>query len=320
MKSLPSITSEIDEKIIYRVIDKNFSLLAPFFYSFISNWLIRAYKRYNDIDKFIIVIYLIHQNLVFYRKNGLIIDYEVFYRDRTLEINKINISDISKDLRIPKESVRRKILDLEKNGAIKKIGKKIFLDRSTLHKAKATNTVLELSTLLSEFNKILKKEKLISEIFELNKITNSIKENFSFCLYQLNKFIFIYLNRWRAELGDLETFSVGMILVLSATHNKDFIPSKSSLNAYRKEIMGSDLRGVNAMSISEITNIPRPTVVRKLKFLIDKKFLYINDKKLISLNVKDSSFNKFKNLQNKNLLSLSNFIIRLFNQIKVTNS
>jgi DNA-binding Lrp family transcriptional regulator len=320
MKSLPSITSEIDEKIIYRVIDKNFSLLAPFFYSFVSNWLIRAYKRYNDIDKFIIVIYLIHQNLVFYRKNGLIIDYESFYRDRTLEINKINISDISKDLRIPKESVRRKILDLEKNGAIKKIGKKIFLDRSTLHKAKATDTVLELSTLLSEFNKILKKEKLITEIFELNKITNSIKENFSFCLYQLNKFIFIYLNRWRAELKDLETFSIGMILVLSATHNKDFIPSKTSLNAYRKEIMGSDLRGVNAMSISEITNIPRPTVVRKLKFLIEKKFLYINEKKLISLNVKDSAFNKFKNLQNKNLLSLSNFTIRLFNQIKITNS
>jgi len=321
MKSLPSITSQIDEKIIYnKVIDKNFSLLAPFFYSFVSNWLIRAYKRYNDIDKFLIIIHLIHQNLVFYRKNGLIIDYDTFYRDRTLEIKKINISDISKDLELPKESVRRKILDLEKNGAIKKIGKKIFIDRSTLFKAKATDTVLELSNLLVQFNKILKKENLIKEIFELDKITNSIKENFSFCLYQLNKFIFIYLNRWRAELKDLETLSIAMILVLSATHNKDFIPSKSSLNTYRKDIMGSDLRGVNAMSISEITNIPRPTVVRKLKFLIDKKVLYINDKKLISLNVKDSALIKVKNLQNKNLLSLSNFIIRLFNQIKVTNS
>jgi DNA-binding Lrp family transcriptional regulator len=321
MKSLPSITSQIDERIIYnKVIDKNFSLLAPFFYSFVSNWLIRSYKRYNDIDKFLIIIYLIHQNLVFYRKNGLIIDYDTFYRDRTLEINKINISDISKDLELPKESVRRKILDLEKNGAIKKIGKKIFIDRSTLFKAKATDTVLELSNLLVQFNKILKKENLIKEIFELDKITNSIKENFSFCLYQLNKFIFIYLNRWRAELKDLETLSIAMILVLSATHNKDFIPSKSSLNTYRKDIMGSDLRGVNAMSISDITNIPRPTVVRKLKFLIDKKVLYINDKKLISLNVKDSALIKVKKLQNKNLLSLSNFIIRLFNQIKVTNS
>ena len=321
MKSLPSITSQIDERIIYnKVIDKNFSLLAPFFYSFVSNWLIRAYKRYNDIDKFIIVIYLIHQNLVFYRKNGLIIDYESFYRDRTLEINKINISDISKDLRIPKESVRRKILDLEKNGAIKKIGKKIFLDRSTLHKAKATDTVLELSTLLSEFNKILKKEKLITEIFELNKITNSIKENFSFCLYQLNKFIFIYLNRWRQEMKDLETLTVAMLVVLNATENKNFKPSKLSIKSYREEIMGSDTKGVNAMSISDITGIPRPTVVRKLKWLIDKKFLIINDKKLISLDAKGSTFKKTKSLQDKNMLSLSNFIYRLFNQIKIINS
>ena len=65
-----------------------------------SNWLIRAYKRYNDIDKFIIIIYLIHKNLIFYRKNGLVIDYETFYKERTLEIEKINISDISNDLKI----------------------------------------------------------------------------------------------------------------------------------------------------------------------------------------------------------------------------
>ena len=142
MKSLPSITSEIDEKIIYRIIDKNFSLLAPFFYSFVSNLLIRAYKRYNDIDKFIIVIYLIHQNLVFYRKNGLIIDYESFYRDRILEINKINISDISRDLKIPKESVRRKVLDLEKKGAIKKIGKKLSFPKGPILLISSINLLL----------------------------------------------------------------------------------------------------------------------------------------------------------------------------------
>ena len=36
--------------------------------------------------------------------------------------------------------------------------------------------------------------------------------------------------------------------------------------------MGSDSRGVNAMSLSDITGIPRPTVVRKLKWLIEKNF------------------------------------------------
>lgn len=97
-------------------------------------------------------------------------------------------------------------------------------------------------------------------------------------------------------------------------------PLKKNRAAYFKEIMGSDLRGVNAMSLSDITGIPRPTVVRKLKWLIDKKFLSINDKKLISLDARESAFKKSKTLQKQNFLTLSNFIYRVFNQIKVINS
>jgi len=320
MKSLPSISSQIDEKIINKIIQKKFALLSSYFFYFMSNWLIRAYKRYNDIDKFLIIIYLIHKNLIFYRKNALIIDYESFYKERTLEIEKINISDISHDLKIPKESVRRKVLDLEKKGSIKKIGKKIFVDKSTFVNAKATDTLKDLSILLNEFNKLLKEEKITDSVFQLDEIINSIKENFSFCLYQLNKFIFVYLNRWRQEMKDLETLTVAILVVLNATENKNFKPSKLSIKSYREEIMGSDTKGVNAMSISDITGIPRPTVVRKLKWLIDKKFLIINDKKLISLDAKGSTFKKTKSLQDKNMLSLSNFIYRLFNQIKIINS
>ena len=320
MKSLPSISDQINEKNINEIFQKKFALLSSYYYSFLSNWLIRAYKRYNDIDKFLIIIYLIHKNLIFYRKNGLIIDYDTFYKERTLEIEKINISDISNDLKIPKESVRRKVLDLQKKGAIKKIGKKIFVDRSAFLNAKATDTLKELTILLNEFSQILKEEKIIDNIFQLEEINKSIKKNFSFCLYQLNKFLFIYLNRWRQEMPDLETLTIAMLVVLNATENKNFKPSKLSIKSYREEIMGSDTKGVNAMSISDITGIPRPTVVRKLKWLIDKKFLTINDKKLISLDVKDSSFKKSKNLQDQNMLSLSNFIYRLFNQIKVINS
>ena len=132
MKSIPSISSQIDEKIIFKTIANNFSKLAPYYYSFISNWLIRSYKSYQDIDKFIIVIYLINKDLIFFRRNGLIIDYDTFYKEKTIEIEKINITDISKDLKIPKESVRRKVLELEKKGVIKKTGKKIFVNRSAI--------------------------------------------------------------------------------------------------------------------------------------------------------------------------------------------
>ena len=121
-------------------------------------------------------------------------------------------------------------------------------------------------------------------------------------------------------MKDLETLTIAMLVVLNATQNQEFKPSKLSIKSYREEIMGSDTRGVNAMSISDITGIPRPTVVRKLKWLIENNYLNINNKKLISLDVKESTFEKTARLQDKNMLSLSYLIHRLFNQIKVINS
>ena len=145
MAIVPSVTAQIDEKEIFKVISNNFSKLAPAYYYMISNWLIRAYNVHKDIDKYIIVLYLINKDLIIFRRNGLIVDYETFYRDRSIEIEKINLSDISKDLEIPKESVRRKILELEKEGVIKKSGKKVFVNRSTLVATQAIDTLKDMS-------------------------------------------------------------------------------------------------------------------------------------------------------------------------------
>ncbi len=319
MNTLPSISAQIDEEKIHKVIQENFASLAPSFFTLTSNWFIRAYNHFGDIDKFIIIIYLVNKDLIFFRKNGVKVDYDTFYKDKSIEIDKINISDISKDLGIPKESVRRKVLDLEKNGIITKSGKKIFIIRDTLYSVRANQTLTEIATILYEFNKILKKEKLVDEVYSVSEMITSMKENFSFCWYQFNKFWFSYINRWRNELKDLEILAIGLVVVINAVKNKEFFPKKN-LRSYKKEIGGSDARGVNAMSISEITGIPRPTVVRKLKYLIDKKFLHINEKKLITYHPKDSAFQKQSKMVDQNMLGLSNFIYRVFNQIKIINS
>ena len=319
MNTIPSISEHIDEKVINKVIQDNFAALAPAYFTLTSNWFVRAYDHYKDIDKFVLIIYLIHQDLIYFRQNGVKINYDTFYKDKPIEINKINISDISKDLGIPKESIRRKVLELEKLKVIKKIGKKIFIVRDTLYSAKAVDTLTEVANILHEFNKILKKEKLVNKVYSVKEIILAIKENFSYCLYQFNKFWFIYINRWRNELKDLETLGIGMVVVINAVKNKDFSPKKN-MRSFHKEVMGSDSRGVNAMSISEITSIPMPTVVRKLKFLIDKKYLHINEKKLISFNAKDSAFITTKGMESKNMISLSHFIYKVFNQIRIINS
>ena len=320
MNALPSISSQIDEDKIFKIINKNFSKIAPFYYQLITSWLIRSYNVFQDIDKFVILIYFINKDLIFFRKNGLVINYDTFYNDKSIEIPKINISDISNDLKIPKESVRRKLQELEKKGIIKKTGKKIFVDRSAFTTAKAEQTLKELSILISKFNEILVEEKVTNIIFDTNEISESIKTNFSFCWYQFYKFLFIFTTRWRNSVTDLETLAIGFVVLLNTIDNKSFKVKDLNRKKYFKLSQGSDDIGVNAMSLSDITGIPRPTVVRKLKYLIKNNFLHINEKKLITLNITGVTLKKTNELQDLNMKSLSNFLFRLFNQIKVINS
>jgi DNA-binding Lrp family transcriptional regulator len=320
MKQLPSISNQIDEDKIFKIINKNFSKIAPYWFELISSWLIRSYNVFQDIDKFIILIYFINKDLIFYRKNGLVIDYDTFYKDKSIEIPKINISDISSDLHIPKESVRRKLQELEKSGVIKKTGKKIFVDRSAFTAAKAEQTLKELSNLISRFNEILVKEKITNNIFATNEISESIKTNFSFCWYQFYKLLFIYTNRMRNALFDLESLALGSVVLLNTIGNRSFKVKDLNMKYWRKLAQGADDVGVNAMSLSDITGIPRPTVVRKIKKLVEADFLHINEKKLITLNITGQRLKKQIKMQDQNMKSLSNMLHRIFNQIKITNT
>ena len=320
MNALPSISSQIDEDKIFKIINKNFSKIAPFYYQLITSWLIRSYNVFQDIDKFVILIYFINKDLIFFRKNGLVISYDTFYNDKSIEIPKINISDISNDLKIPKESVRRKLQELEKAGVIKKTGKKIFVDRSAFITAKAEQTLKELSILISKFNEILVEEKVTNIIFNTDEISESIKTNFSFCWYQFYKFLFIFTTRWRNNVADLETLAIGLEVLLNTIDNKSFRVKDLNRKKYFKLSQGSDDVGVNAMSLSDITGIPRATVVRKLKYLIKNNFLHINEKKLITMNITGTTLKKTNALQDLNMKNLSNFLYRVFNQIKIINS
>ena len=320
MNTLPKISAQLDENKIFKIINKNFSKLAPTYYKVLSNWFIRAYGVYGDIDKYIILIYLVNKDFIFFRRNGLIVEFETFFKDKSLEIEKINISDISKDLQIPKESVRRKVEELEKRGVIKKNKKKIFINMSAFSPDRVNQGIKEVSTLLYDFNKLLKKENEINKTFEIQEIITSIKENYSFCWYQFYKFLFIFTNRWRKSIGDLETFCVGMVVMLNAVERESFRVKDLNIEQFQNALPDIKDRGVNAMSISDITGIPRPTVVRKLKHLIDNGFLSIDEKKLLEVNIRGEALKISKNLQDKNILSLSNFIFRVFNQIKIIDA
>ena len=80
---------------------------------------------------------------------------------------------------------------------------------------------------------------------------------------------------------------------------------------------GSDEVGVNAMSLSEITGVPRPTVVRKLQYMVKHNWLHVNENKLYSLNIAGSTLTGASKMQVENIKDLSNFLHRVFNQINI---
>ena len=319
MEKIPSISSEINKVEVDKFIFNNFNSISPYFYKLISEWMSDAYKIFKDLDKFLILIYLINTDFEFFRRNNLNITYENFYKDKTLEINKINLIQISKDLNIPKESVRRKISELEKKGVIKKKGKKIFLDRSAYESQEPINTLKNVSVLLSKFSEISKKKNLTKKSLDRTEVSKLIKNNFSFCWYQFFKFIFSYCYRWRKYFGDLEIMLIGITIAFNSvtTASIKLKGIESYIDKWREDILQNNIRGINAMSISEITGIPRPTVIRKINSLIKLNMIEMDKNKLLNVKFNNKSYKETSELQNETINDLGIFITRTFNQINI---
>ena len=317
MKSIPSISSAVNETDLRILIGKNFNTLSPIFYRFVSDWLIGAYNDFKDIDTYMILIYLVNNDFKFYRKNNILIDYESFYKDKTLEIEEIKIIQIANDLSIPKESTRRKVAELEKRGVIKRKNKKIFIDRSAYETVKPIKSLRHLSLLISISSKILVNENKIDKFYNPEEVSKKIKEQFSFCWYQFYKFIFAYYIRWKKVFNDYEIVCIGLLVFANAATDRSFGLKKLTAKKWAEQISEADSVGLNAMSISDITGIPRPTVVRKLEILIKSGWMNYNEKKLVSVNLSRETSEQGKKEHEKTLDMLSELILRVLNRIKI---
>ncbi len=153
-----------------------------------------------------------------------------------------------------------------------------------------------------------------------NEINNLIKHNFSFCWYQFYKFLFPYCLRWKNYFGDMEIFTILATIILNNNSKigRQLKGVDSYLDKWRDKIINKKIKGINAMSISEITGIPRPTVVRKIKKLTKNKFISLDKNKLINFDVSKQNFKDMSIIQDENLKSINVFIKRTYNQINLS--
>ena len=126
-------------------------------------WLNSVYGAFKDHYKYMIIISLVEKTLQFYDQMNIKLSYDQFYSKNFLQIDKFSITELCEKLQLPKETVRRKVLELEKLGALKRQKKQIIIDRRSFSFVKPENQMKYTAAYIMKVSEILNKEKLYSK-------------------------------------------------------------------------------------------------------------------------------------------------------------
>jgi len=278
---IPDISKQIYKEDILSVIDKKYSTLGPMWVNQQMEWKNTIYASFKDHDKYLILIFLVKKALDFYSRNFIKLSYEDFYLKNTVEIEKFNISEISTALDIPKESTRRKVIELENEGIIKKLKNRIVIDRSKFSYTKPKDSIKRMSRFLAALSEICESENVLLKNIPSEKIEIIIKKNFSYIWKIYYELQIPMMINYKKIFNDLETFHIfGTCIVNQHLYARKLSVDYMNRESFLKSIYTAPtMQGLNAMSISDITGIPRATVIRKLKRLVKLKNLSIDNKK-----------------------------------------
>ena len=329
-KSNITFKTEVQESQIRSILEKNYPNIITEYFELQRGWLARAYQTFNDLDKYFILISIVSKTFNAYKDYFIKLSYDEFYNQKEYELKKFNIVDIAKQLHISKETARRKILELEKQGIIKKDKKNLSIQRGVYELQKPTDSIVAISRFLSSISKKLKEAKIIDNHVETNDFVELIKKNYTVCWNVFLNFQILVLTDAKAKFfGDYETFQCfGMIIYNSNLHlnqklkgmkNYEEIENlQSRISAsLADELAGlTESVGLNAMTVSDLTGIPRPTVIRKLNKLVKTKFIVKGKNNLYSIAASQSMKN-MDSYRKMNVGRIASMITNMFNSARM---
>jgi hypothetical protein len=189
-----------------------------------------------------------------------------------------------------------------------------------------------------KISEILTKEKLYSKKLEVKMIENILKKNFSITWRWFYRMQIPMIIGYHDMFEDLTTFHVwGTVCMNQAFNYKTALNKRNGSNQsldyinYYKEmskgdykkynesiILGEQARsnGVSAMSVSDMTGIPRATVIRKCKFLLKNDYLRLNEKKQYILT--DITTEKILPYQKSIFKNKAKFIRKVLNLLTIS--
>ena len=301
-------------------------------------WMNAVYSAFKDHYKYMIIISLVEKTLQFYDQMNIKLNYEQFYSKNFLQIDKFSITELCEKLQLPKETVRRKVLELEKLGVLRRQKKQIIIDRRSFCFIKPERQMKYTAGYILKISEILIKEKLYSKKLEVKMIENVLKKNFSICWRWFYRMQIPMIIGYHDMFEDLTTFHVwGTVCMNQAFNYSATLSKRNGSNQthqymdFQKELFTGDYNkfnesiilgekassnGVSAMSVSDMTGIPRATVIRKCKFLIKNDYLRLNEKKQYIL----SGFNVRRVLPYQKLIfkNKAKFIRKVLNLLTIS--
>ncbi len=328
----------LNDELVYDHMMANYDQLGKDWINHQWRWMNAVYQAFKDHYKYMIIISLVEKTLQFYDQMNIKLTYDQYYSKNYLQIDKFSISELCEKLQLPKETVRRKVLELEKLGVLKRQKKIIIIDRRSFSFIKPEYQMKYTADYLLKISEILRKDKLYLKKLEPKMIENVLKKNFSICWRWFYRMQIPMIIGYHDMFEDLTTFHVwGTVCMNQAFNYSVSLKKKNGLNGvhnymdYQRELFKNDYtkfneevikgdkarsNGVSAMSVSDMTGIPRATVVRKCKYLIKNEFLRLNEKKQYIL----TGFNVQKVLPYQKLIfkNKAKFIRKVLNLLTIS--
>jgi predicted transcriptional regulator len=328
----------LNDEQVYDHMMANYDQLGKDWINHQWRWMNAVYQAFKDHYKYMIIISLVEKTLQFYDQMNIKLSYEQFYSKNFLQIDKFSITELCEKLQLPKETVRRKVLELEKLGVLKRQKKQIIIDRRSFTFIKPENQMKYTAAYILKISEILTKEKLYSKKLEVKMIENILKKNFSITWRWFYRMQIPMIIGYHDMFEDLTTFHVwGTVCMNQAFNYKTALNKRNGSNQsldyinYYKEmskgdykkynesiILGEQARsnGVSAMSVSDMTGIPRATVIRKCKFLLKNDYLRLNEKKQYILT--DITTEKILPYQKSIFKNKAKFIRKVLNLLTIS--
>jgi len=318
---------KFDSKEIGLILLNNPVVMTKHWIKFQQGWVNNIYAQFKDHETYIVLMYLIFRT--WQDSSNLFKFYSIdeYYSQNEINLPDISLSEISTNLQIPKETIRRKLIVLEKKKIIIRKGQKIILAKLALSLQKPTTSIKTMSIFFEKLSILLSAQDWFGPCISREKIELYFNKYYTVFWYHFFKMQIPFLVRWKEVFGDLESWVIWAILginqslnlekILKASNKKINLIGNNEKNFYLDNIQVNEPKqGVNTSSIAEISGLPRATVLRKIKKLLREKIIKRNEKLEYVLTNKGKLNNKIKSNYLINQKCIALFVTDIFNLIK----